>query len=97
MLNCSVFAHEHCGHKVEWLYEGKNKISDMKISAVHFTSTVTFTRSDLSKFSKLLKCKVTDTSTKNVTIFPFKPQKPSGENILQSPRSDESKETKFVD
>lgn len=91
MLNCSVFAYGHCGHKVEWLYEDEKKISDMKISAGHCTSTVTFTRSDPSKFSKLLKCHVTDTSTKNVTIFPFKPQKSSGENILQSPHSDESK------
>ncbi|XP_005463367.2 cell wall integrity and stress response component 3 [Oreochromis niloticus] len=77
MLNCSVFAYGHCGHKVEWLYEDEKKISDMKISAGRCTSTVTFTRSDLSKFSKLLKCNVTDTSTKNVTIFPFKPQKSS--------------------
>ncbi|XP_045898832.1 uncharacterized protein LOC123966757 [Micropterus dolomieu] len=82
-LTCSVLTDEHCSHTVEWLYEGnKNDLTDMKRSQHSCSATVTFTTSDFNqklKHPELFKCKVTDSYTKKVQLFPFSPQSSGGD------------------
>ncbi|XP_030578067.1 uncharacterized protein LOC115774791 [Archocentrus centrarchus] len=80
-LFCSVLDVDKCAHTVQWIYEGEDKPSDMKISARSCTATVTFTISDLnqrSKFYELLKCNVMNQITKTVQLFPFSRQSSGG-------------------
>ncbi|XP_039874285.1 uncharacterized protein LOC120725440 isoform X2 [Simochromis diagramma] len=75
IVNCSVLTHAHCRHTVEWLHEGKNKISDVDIKPGSCSVIVTFKRShrdQKSQFYNSLKCKVTDKHTKEEKLFPFK-------------------------
>ncbi|XP_039874280.1 uncharacterized protein LOC120725438 isoform X3 [Simochromis diagramma] len=75
IVNCSVLTHAHCRHTVEWLHEGKNKISDVEIKPGSCSVTVTFKRSHRDQklqFYNSLKCKVTDDYTKEEKLFPFK-------------------------
>ena len=80
VLFCSVLDYDQCSHTVEWLYEGKEEISDMEISSPSCSDPVTFTSSHLNqRIYELLKCKVTNVNTKKVQLFTFSPQS-SGEN-----------------
>lgn len=95
IVNCSVLTHAHCRHTVEWLHEGKNKISDVDIKPGSCSVTVTFKRShrdQKSQFYNSLKCKVTDKHTKEEKLFPFKLKssgEKTGEIIFKSLHSDE--------
>ncbi|XP_030577977.1 uncharacterized protein LOC115774728 isoform X2 [Archocentrus centrarchus] len=76
-LFCSVLDFDKCAHTVQWIYEGEDKPSDMKISARSCTATVTFTISDLnqrSKFYELLKCNVMNQNSETVQLFPYSHQ-----------------------
>ncbi|XP_047430070.1 uncharacterized protein LOC124999275 [Mugil cephalus] len=75
VLFCSVLDYDSCIYTVEWLYDGKEKISDMQISSPSCTHPVTFTSSHLNQsIYELLKCKVTNGYTKKVQLFTFSPQ-----------------------
>ncbi|XP_047430084.1 uncharacterized protein LOC124999280 isoform X2 [Mugil cephalus] len=75
VLFCSVLDYDPCSHTVEWLYEGKEEISDMEISPPSCSDPVTFTSSHLNqRIYELLKCKVTNVYTKKVQLFTFSPQ-----------------------
>ena len=102
-LFCSVLEYFHCRHRVEWLYEGEEEISDMEISPPSCSATVTFTTSHLNqRIYELLKCKVTNVYTNKVQLFTFSPQssgEKTGENMmncLKSPQTDESLNIKPV-
>ncbi|XP_047430101.1 uncharacterized protein LOC124999289 [Mugil cephalus] len=72
---CSVLDYHPCIHTVEWLYEGKEEISDMKISPPSCSDPVKFISSHLNQsIYELLKCKVTHFYTKKVQLFTFTPQ-----------------------
>ncbi|XP_047430104.1 uncharacterized protein LOC124999293 [Mugil cephalus] len=74
-LFCSVLDYDACRYTVEWLYEGKEEISDMQISPPSCSDPVTFTSSHLNRSNyELLKCKVTDVYTNEVQLFTFSPQ-----------------------
>ncbi|XP_047430082.1 uncharacterized protein LOC124999278 isoform X7 [Mugil cephalus] len=75
VLFCTVLDYDACRYKVEWLYEGKEEISDIEISSPSCSATVTFTSSHLNqRIYELLKCKVTNGYTKKVQLFTFSPQ-----------------------
>ncbi|XP_014834723.1 PREDICTED: uncharacterized protein LOC106912409 isoform X3 [Poecilia mexicana] len=77
-LFCSVLEYDDCVHEVKWLYERKEeKPSDMEISPHACSATVTFPTSHLHQkldINQSLTCKVTNTVTKSVQLFPFSPQ-----------------------
>ncbi|XP_038160091.1 uncharacterized protein LOC119795920 [Cyprinodon tularosa] len=75
ILNCSVLQYEDCRHEVVWSHQGKEGIySGIGISPPFCFATVTFAMSELhQKFKKSMMCKVTNTYTKEVQLFPFKP------------------------
>lgn len=73
-LYCNVFPHQNCRYTVEWLYLGKEKISnsDMEISPGDWSSTVTFSSSAFKQtIYESLKCNVTNKDTKSAQLFPF--------------------------
>ncbi|XP_047430077.1 uncharacterized protein LOC124999278 isoform X2 [Mugil cephalus] len=83
VLFCTVLDYDACRYKVEWLYEGKEEISDIEISSPSCSATVTFTSSHLNqRIYELLKCKVTNGYTKKVQLFTFSPQS-SGEDATK--------------
>ncbi|XP_047430324.1 uncharacterized protein LOC124999451 [Mugil cephalus] len=80
VLFCSVLDYDSCRYTVEWLYEGKEEISDMEISPPSCSANVTFPSFHLNqRIYELLKCKVTNVYTKKVQLFTFSPQS-SGKN-----------------
>lgn len=74
ILSCNVFPHQNCSYTVEWLYQGKEEISnsDMEISPGDCSSTVTFRSSTFKQtIYESLKCNVTNKGTKSAQLFPF--------------------------
>ncbi|XP_030577810.1 uncharacterized protein LOC115774595 [Archocentrus centrarchus] len=93
-LFCSVLGFRKCAYTVQWIYEGEDKPSDMKISARYCTASVTFTISDLnqkSKFYELLKCNVMNKDTKTVQLFPFSRQCSDGTTGETAPTNEVNK------
>ncbi|XP_014889462.1 uncharacterized protein LOC106948361 [Poecilia latipinna] len=78
VLNCSVLQYEDCRYVVEWLYDGAEEIlSDIEISPPSCSATMTLSTSgDQQKPYESLTCKVTNTYTKKVEHFHFKPPPP---------------------
>lgn len=68
ILSCNVFPHQNCRYAVEWLYQGKEEISnsDMEISPGDWRSS-TFKQT----IYESLKCNVTNKDTKSALLFPF--------------------------
>ena len=83
-LSCSVSTYGQCRQTVKWVYEGNYwdvNTQHMKESQSSCFVTVTFTTShlaEMSKYSELFKCNVTDKNTGKVQLFAFSPQS-SGE------------------
>ncbi|CAI5684505.1 unnamed protein product [Oreochromis niloticus] len=73
-LYCCVFSYDHCRHRVEWLYEGKEEQpSNIEIKSGYCSTTLTFTSSHVeSRFNKSLKCKATNDYNKKEQLFPFR-------------------------
>ncbi|XP_054910146.1 uncharacterized protein LOC129375240 [Poeciliopsis prolifica] len=84
-LFCSVLQYDDCLHEVKWLYEGKEeKHSDMEISQHSCSATVTFPTSHQKlDIYPSLTCKVTNSDTKAVQLFPCSLQ--SSEEIQSTP------------
>ncbi|XP_007564829.1 uncharacterized protein LOC103146744 [Poecilia formosa] len=78
VLNCSVLQYEDCRYVVEWLYDGAEEIlSDIEISPPSCSATLTLSTSGhQQKPYESLTCKVTNTYTKKVEHFHFKPPPP---------------------
>ncbi|KAL3979422.1 centromere protein H [Sarotherodon galilaeus] len=73
-LYCCVFSYDHCRHRVEWLYEGKEEQpSDIEIKSGYCSTTLTFASSHTeSRFYESLKCKATNDYNKKEQLFPFR-------------------------
>ncbi|XP_054882054.1 uncharacterized protein LOC129356482 [Poeciliopsis prolifica] len=78
VLNCSVLQYEDCRYVVEWLYVGPKEIlSGIEISPPSCSATMTLSTSGhQQKPYESLTCKVTNTYTKKVEHFRFKPGRP---------------------
>ncbi|XP_067429108.1 uncharacterized protein [Thunnus thynnus] len=84
MLSCSVSTYGQCRQTVKWVYEGNYwdvNTQHMKESQFSCFATVTFTTShlaEMSKYSELFKCSMTDIYSEKLQLFTFSPQS-SGE------------------
>ncbi|XP_031722064.1 uncharacterized protein LOC116393675 isoform X2 [Anarrhichthys ocellatus] len=76
-LSCSVWTYGACRHRVKWLYEG-DQYDEMTPQYI-CSARLRIKKSHLDQKSKsLLKCEVTDRSTREVHQFTFSPPQSSG-------------------